>query len=406
MRIFLIVVVLIFICVLALAWYAYLNRQDILDKSIDKIIESNLPGYIDIDGFQVNLENKTIVIDKLKILNPKGFQRPYLATIESIHSSYSYMDEKNIFKGIRLSDIELENACFFIERDTSNRLNVALMQELLQDTRPKKSHSLNSRILGIVSYLVGPIKNIRQLLKLDAVFDIPSGKIFFEDYHIDSRGYTTLIDDIKAVITLDVQEDFKGILGVTSHGRGTVNAKGAQELEWDLEYDLSKARITMSSTLDMYNIDFLHFKPYYDAYSPFIFEKGRASGRLIFNVDDGQIGSDNEIRFSGLDIQPKKDYNINRYWSTGAEDLQRYFASTQGDIVFDFKIKGPIDEPRFYLGSKTKRALTYMIIDKVAGRIFKRDDEQSNPDAQPPIDDSSQEKKTNLERVIDILQGL
>jgi len=111
--------------------------------------------------------------------------------------------------------------------------------------------------------------------------------------------------------------------------------------------------------------------------------------------------------FSGLEIEQKKDNSFNRFWPTGAEDLYKYFSSEQGDVVFDFKIKGPMNEPKFYLGSKTKRALTYMVLDKITDRIFKKDkdgDASGTPDQQPR-EGAPQEEKTKLERILDVLGG-
>jgi len=51
--------------------------------------------------------------------------------------------------------------------------------------------------------------------------------------------------------------------------------------------------------------------------------------------------------------------------------------TSQSDpIILDFKVKGEIDNPRFYLGSKTKRMLGSMVIDKVT----------SNTDVEKAID--------------------
>jgi hypothetical protein len=47
----------------------------------------------------------------------------------------------------------------------------------------------------------------------------------------------------------------------------------------------------------------------------------------------------------------------------------KYFTSPYGDIVFDFKIKGEMSAPRFYLGPISKQALTAMAVDKISEAI-------------------------------------
>ncbi|TSA55619.1 DUF748 domain-containing protein [bacterium] len=385
--------------------YLYINRQDIFDKSIDKVLEDQLPKYIELDSLKVNLQDKAIAIKGFKLRNPEGFKSPYLVEIDNINSVYKQASEKNILHGISLSDIELSGARVFLERDSNGILNLEKMESVLQDNRPKTKPGIKTKLLGLVSYFLGPIKSISQLLQIEPVFNINKGALFFEDYYIDNKGYSTTIENIYGTIMMNLKRDFKGIDYLTSQGRGFMNAKSGQVLTWDTEYDPTKAKLTMSNTFDIQNVDFTHFQPYYDKYSPFIFKKGKASGRLIFNFDDAQIGSDNEILLSGLEIEQKEDNTFNRFWPTGAEDLYKYFSSDQGDVVFDFKIKGPMDEPRFYLGSKTKRALAYMVVDKIAGRIFKRDEDAPDVNTEKPAAGAPQEKKTKLERILDVLQG-
>ena len=49
-----------------------------------------------------------------------------------------------------------------------------------------------------------------------------------------------------------------------------------------------------------------------------------------------------------------------------AEDLAKYFTTSSGDIVFDFKIKGDMAKPKFMLGPISKQAVTAMAVDKVS----------------------------------------
>ena len=406
MRIFIVTLIVFILVTTGLSVYVYVNRQDIFDKSLDKIIEDRLPSCIELDSIKVSLQNKTIAIKGFKLHNPEGFKSHYLVEIDNINSEYTQASEKNILHGISLSDIELSGARIFLERDASGVLNLEKMESVLEDTRAREKPGIKAMLFGLVSYLLSPVKNISQFLQIEPVFKINKGALFFEDNYVGNEGYLTTIEDINGTIKMDLKRDFKGINYLTSQGSGLVNSRPGQILTWDTEYDPTKAKLTMSNTFDIQNVDFTHFQPYYDKYSPFIFKKGKASGGLIFNFDNAQIGSDNEILLSGLEIEQKKDNSFNRFWPTGAEDLYKYFSSERGDIVFDFKIKGSMDEPRFYLGSKTKRALAYMVVDKIAGRIFKRDEEPKDADAGNPDLGEAREKKSKLEQVLDIFKGL
>jgi hypothetical protein len=89
-------------------------------------------------------------------------------------------------------------------------------------------------------------------------------------------------------------------------------------------------------------------------------------------------------------------------WDIGINELYRYFSSESGEIVFDFKIKGPMEKPKFYLGPKTKRALAMMIVDKVADTLLKQDGDSAGA----PAPGSPAEEKSDLEKVIDIFKNL
>ena len=65
-----------------------------------------------------------------------------------------------------------------------------------------------------------------------------------------------------------------------------------------------------------------------------------------------------------------------RFIETTAATLSKYMVSQKGGIIFDFKIKGPIDSPRFYLGPLTKRGVAMAVIDTVGSQILKTPTDQ------------------------------
>lgn len=102
-----------------------------------------------------------------------------------------------------------------------------------------------------------------------------------------------------------------------------------------------------------------------------MFKAGRFSGSLIFNFDNGMIGSSDELRLSGLKFAVKPGYENAQFWQTTVPDLVKYFTTPYGEVVFDFKIKGDMDDPKFFLGPKSKEALIAMAVDKISDAIQK-----------------------------------
>jgi hypothetical protein len=161
------------------------------------------------------------------------------------------------------------------------------------------------------------------------------------------------------------------MLELSFSGEGSLNGDGSQVVRWQGSMDTQAVELTMSNRLDVSGIDILSIRPYYDKYSPFIFASGNFSGELIFDFNNGNIGSTNVLRLSGVRFAVKNGYENSVFWETTVPELVKYFTTSSGEIVFDFKIKGRISEPKFYLGPISKKALTSMVVDKVSDAIRK-----------------------------------
>jgi hypothetical protein len=407
MKILKISVFIVIILITAISLYIYLNRQAIFDYSIDKLIENTLPGYIVIDELDIDLQGQKITIENFRILGPEGYSNRLLMHAPSVYCFYKYKDKDDILKGLKVGDIHIIEPVLYIERSRKGVTNLQLMPEVIEKYKKPKPKKAQNAFLAFVSYLLGPVKRLKDTIELKPIFDIESGRLVFDDFYISEQGYKTSIDNIKGVLKLDLQKGFKAVDFVETQGDGSVNADRSQHVSWTTTYDPTMPDLTMSNKFHIVDVDFIHFQPYYEKFSPFIFKKGRASGELIFDFSDGNIGSTNEVRFSGLEFDPKKDHKFNEFWSTSQQDLYKYFSSAKGDVVFDFKIKGPVESPKFYLGSKTKRALTTMLVNKVADAIFKKD-EQGTQDASAgsSAGENTDQQKSDVEKIIDIFKGL
>jgi hypothetical protein len=74
---------------------------------------------------------------------------------------------------------------------------------------------------------------------------------------------------------------------------------------------------------------------------------------------------------SDLKFFVKQGYENATFWETTVPDLVKYFTSPYGEIIFDFKIKGEMADPKFYLGPKSKEAIISMAVDKISAAIQK-----------------------------------
>jgi hypothetical protein len=209
---------------------------------------------------------------------------------------------------------------------------------------------------------------LADILHLPGAFNISNGRFVFID-RLQRKTHVITLEDINAEISAKFNDYYTGIVSVASTGSALLNGEKGQTVRWTSSFYPMAAKLTMSNRFEVSNLDMLTFEPYYDRYSPFVFKSGRFGGLLIFDFDNGSIGSSNEVHLSDLEFLVKGGYENAEFWGSTVKDLVKYFTSPYGDIVFDFKIKGEMSAPRFYLGPISKQALTAMAVDKISEAI-------------------------------------
>jgi len=380
----------------------YLNRHTIFDYSINNLLLNLLPEYITIEDIAFDFDAQTVTVKGFKIDNPPGYKHANLLEVPTLRCRFSQKNPQQIKDGVRIGDPQLYGPTLYIDRLKDSKLNVQEMEKVFSKKKIVSARSGAKRgIFGSISYLFSPIKKLEQLVTLDTNFKIHNGTFVFDDASALSESYVTTVEGISANIGLKMGDEFKDILYIDSTGFGLVNGIEGQRLDWVSGYDPTREKLTMSNTFNVRDVDFTHFSPYYSKFSPFVFKKGKISGKLIFNFDNGDIGSTNELWLSDLQLEESKDDAKKHSWMLDMvtiDDLYKYFASSSGDIAFDFKIKGSMDNPKFYLGSKTKRALIKMSANKLIDTIFGKEEEGGTEPAQ-------EQEKSDIERIVDIFKS-
>ena len=409
----------------ATAVYVYTNRSSIINQSADKIIAGLMPDYIKIDDINIDLAGQKIVVKNFRIINPPGYTNKYLIEIPLVECAFKQRDPASILKGLRVGDIDLKEPVLYIERRKDQKLNVQQMDGVIADAavnedagaqavsqEPEKPGFFKKFIAPRIE-AANPVKNIEDFLEIVPVFNIKSGTLIFDDYLPMPNLYRTTIQDIEAAMQLTLKKGFKGVDYIKSQGRGLVNGGAGEIVEWDSGYDPRTEKLTMYNKFKVYDVNFMPLKPYYEKFSPFIFESGKVSGDLVFDFDNGNIGSTNEVRLKDLKMTPRQDRSFQGFWSQSAEDLYTYFSSESGEIVFDFKIKGPMESPKIQPGPKTKRAMLAMTAGKIVD-LFSKDKEQDGqaqaqgagqPGQGQQVQKDPDEEKSDVEKVIDIFKS-
>lgn len=379
----------------------YHYRYDIFQFSAEKIIKDNLPPYVNVGSIVFDLENGTLKVKDLSIKNPQGYYNKYLARLDEITCRYR-MKGKNVLDGIVVTEITADSPLINIERLRGGRMNVNEMSELMGGGKGQaKSTAKGDQGSAKNKFLKD--RSISDLIELPNTIYIKKGKVIFTDKDISSTAYKLTFEDINGNLDILLNNDYNEVLSVASKGSGALNGDMGQKISWNISLDPNASALTMGNTYNINNVDVTVFRPYYEEYSPILIESCRASGTLVFNFDNGNIGSTNTLYLNGLKFKVKQGQTGAKYWETALPDVIKYLQSSSGQIVFDFKIKGPMDSPRFYPGPNLKTAMQNMVVDKVSNLIegFTKEGDSSGA-----AQGAAQGEKSDVQKAVDIFKSL
>ena len=360
-----ILIIMAVIAILAVAAVFY-YRYQIISLSAESFIRKNLPGYVKIDKVKFNFKENMAFLEGFKMEGPLGFSDRYLVEIAEISCHYK-LKGRTMFDGLEIIEPVLKDMVLHIERLQNGRVNLSEMGGVIGNvagSQPAPTGAIDEP--GNTEE--GSKKSSTpadSFIKLPQEFKIKNGKMILTDRFF-VRGYNVLtLNNIEAAISLRMNDSFSQVLEVASTGEGNINGHRDQVVKWMVNFNPNTPRLTMASRFDLYSADLITFEPYYDRFSPFEFAQCRVSGVLIFNFDNGNIGSTNELRLSNLIFSIKPGSQNAAMFETSVQDLTKYFTTITGEVIFDFKIKGDMANPQFFLGPISKQAIAAMVMDKV-----------------------------------------
>ncbi|MBD3427298.1 MAG: DUF748 domain-containing protein [Candidatus Omnitrophica bacterium] len=384
MRILFVVIII----VVVIAAVIYFFGGDIFQYSAEKVLKQNLPPYVHVDKLAFDLKERRMTLEGLRIDNPEGFSKKHLARIAEINCRYR-MRGGNILDGIEVTRITASKPVINIERLSGGRINVNEMEQLMKKT-DKPAVSANDKGNDKAAM------KISDLVKLTETINVLDGSVVFTDHYVSRPPYKITFENVNGDIQLKLNDDYTGVLFVKSRGTGYIDGQMRQQIDWVVSFDPTASALTMSNRFEVKGIDITQFEPYYDEYSPINIQRGTCSGTLVFDFDRGNIGSMNTIVIKGLRFTPKEGGTAFSAWQQDIiPEMIKYLQSNPDEVTFDFKIKGPMDNPRFYPGPTVKQAIQNMAIDKVSDVIKSFGKEEGESAGQSDTD-----------KVIDVIKGL
>ncbi|MFH1305903.1 MAG: DUF748 domain-containing protein [Candidatus Omnitrophota bacterium] len=394
------------VLILIAGGFIYHNRFKIVKLSAESIIRENLPPYVKIKELTLDPEAGTLKAKGLTVEGPKGFESKFLAGIEELSCKYR-LKENNILNGIEITRIAAVMPIINIERRADGHINVNEMSTVMARKKISATGAIGGGLAAAVKGIAGRSdkkKSISDFISLPDVIEIRNGAVVFRDGLVSQRPYKLTFERLAGTLTIKLSENFEKVTWVASRGEGFVNGDVSQRIGWEISLDPAAETLTMSNTYKADNVDITLFKPYYDKYSPIVVTNGRFSGSLIFNFDNNNIGSMNTLVIRGLRFAMKEGdsgmLSMRGWTELILPDVITYLQSSPDEVIFDFKIKGPMDNPRFYLGPQVKKAIQFAVVDKVSQVL----ESMSNPEGAAQA--GTKAVQSDTEKVVSLIKGL
>ncbi|MGB2600192.1 MAG: DUF748 domain-containing protein [Candidatus Omnitrophota bacterium] len=385
------ILIILFIIFVAAAAVVYYFRYDIFQVSAEAIIKKNLPPFVHVDRIIFNLKDGLLEVKGFSLRNPRGYINKDLAKIDSITCRYK-MKGDNILDGLEVTGIEASRPLINIERLPDGRFNINEMDKVMKEGEKAAPRKEKAPTAGKRSSK----RDISDFVKLTNTIDIKSGKIVFLDKAVRPSPTVLTFEDVNGKVVLGLADDYRSVNSMESQGEGDINGDSSQRVRWVVSLDPDTERLTMSNRYEVSGVDITQFKPYYDRYSPIDIKRGWCSGTFVFDFDNGNIGSMNTLRLRGLKFAVKEDASSSGFWEAAVPDIIQYLRSSSGEIVFDFKIKGDMNSPRFYPGPILTKAIQAKVVDTITEALSKKGEEGGAPSGE----------RSDAEKVVDILRGL
>ncbi len=331
------------------------------------IIEGALSNML---GAKIRFDNISLNLDEY-IVNFKGFSIPSEIGFEdrSIFNAESFglvlnrekfeKEKKVAFDHIFIIKGELN-----IERNKKGYFNISHYKEPEGPGYTRGVCYAAPAAGGINLYRIA--KDVKRL-------DIEDSVINFKDYYLPQGAFSIRCDNFNVTFDARPQEEdiynaipIKLTVNFNIPGR---HRRGEFTLDADIYALKNKADMDMKIfTIDT---DLMQFAPYFNSFTPFSFQEGVFNSQTDLSVRENAIDSLTTMVFRRLRLFVDPGMENARFLETSVNKLVPYLMSERGEIVFDFVIKGPLDEPQIGLGPHVKFAIGMAVVEEV-GNILQQ----------------------------------
>ncbi len=350
--------VLIIVSALFAAGVAVLVRTR-WKPTVERFLSDTLGVGVRFEGAALNLREYTLTIRGLKILSGAGFDRNtfYGERCTLMLDKDAYDKEERFL----VKEVIIEGGELSLERDKKGRWNIERAGLPDAGFGPGTAYAAGS---GSAAPLYTFVKSVKKV-------SIRGSSIFFKDKYVPGGPFEMTFYDFG--LKFDSEEGFESVYGyIPIKAEADFNIKNSGNRDSAVSMRGRIAAYPDNTAIDMTvvasYVDLMQFLPYFESYTPFSFNSGLFSSTTELSIKGNTIDSYTTMLFHKLNLLIGKGMENSQFLETSVNKLAPYLMS-RGEILFDFTVKGPVDNPKADLGPKVKAAMTALFMDGIGNAL-------------------------------------
>ncbi|MBL7070555.1 MAG: DUF748 domain-containing protein [Candidatus Omnitrophica bacterium] len=323
--------------------------------TVERFLSDALGVGIKFEGAALNPKEYALTIRGLKILSGGEFERNtfYGERCTLMLDKDLYDEEERLF----VKEVVIEGGELSLERNEKGRWNIERAELPEADFGPGAAYAAESEGGAPLYTFVKSIKKV----------SIRDSGILFKDKYVPGGPFEMAFYDFD--FKLDSEEEFESVYGyIPIKVEADFNIENSLNRDSKISVKGKIAAYPGSAAMDMTVIasyvDLMQFLPYFESYTPFSFNSGLFSSTTELSIRDNMIDCSTTMLFHKLNLLIDKGMENAQFLETSVNNLAPYLMS-RGEILFDFVVKGPVDNPKANVGPKVKSAMTALFMDGI-----------------------------------------
>lgn len=325
--------------------------------NIEQMLSRAIGAPVKFQGVSLELDKGRIYFSDITIMNKIDFEDNLFKAEKFVVSINTEKFDKN--RTIAIEEVTVEKGILNIERNRKGLFNIITAS---QPDHNEQSGLAYAAELPAMNGLYALASNFKSIVIKDSIIN-------FKDNYISQPPFACYFNNVD--FQFKTTPSPNGNIGANCSANFRIPMKSGQNGSLALKADMTiySDKTNLEATLQTRYINLMLFLPYFEKNTPFSFQSGSFSSDTTFRMHENMIDSPTTVRFHDLKLAIKPGKENAQFLQTAVNKLAPYLTSQQGDIYFDFVIKGPAAKPQAGLGPRVKFAIGVVALEELSNAL-------------------------------------